>query len=102
MEAVYTVSNGGILAAARPSPFIFQLKRTDAGQSVCAAGYNDCERGKRKYQSQLAVVEAPHAQRMGSGVFSVNFISKRSLAKEVSTRMQLKSTKEKTPDPFSG
>ena len=47
----------------------------------------------------LAVVEALHAQCMGSGVFSVNFTSEHSLAKEVTTRMQLKSTKEKTPDP---
>ena len=38
---------------------------------------------------------------MGSGVFSSNFTSKRSLTKEVTAIMQLKSTKEKTPDPFS-
>ena len=40
------------------------------------------------------------AQRMGSGVFSINFSTQRSQIEDVKFKLPCKSTKEKTPDPF--
>ena len=43
---------------------------------------------------------AYRVEQMGSGVFSVNIASERSRAKNKTTDIRFKTTKEKTPDPF--